>query len=59
MTASPSRTARRTAVPGAKSANKMTARVGDTITYTITLENSARQRADWTGVTVTVLCRRV
>ena len=38
---------------GAKSANKMTARVGDTITYTITLENSAMATADWTGVTVT------
>lgn len=38
---------------GAKSANKMTARVGDTITYTITLENSARQRRTGTGVTVT------
>ena len=31
----------------------MTARVGDTITYTITLENSAMATADWTGVTVT------
>ncbi len=35
---------------GGKSANKMTARVGDTITYTITLENSAMATADWTGV---------
>ncbi len=38
---------------GAKSANKTTARVGDTITYTIALENSALATADWTGATVT------
>lgn len=38
---------------GAKSANKTTARVGDTITYTITLENGALATADWTGATVT------
>lgn len=38
---------------GAKSANKTTARVGDTITYTITLENGAMATADWTGATVT------
>lgn len=37
---------------GAKSANKTTARVGDTITYTITLQNSALATADWTDVTV-------
>lgn len=38
---------------GAKSANKTTAHVGDTITYTITLENGAMATADWTGATVT------
>ena len=38
---------------GAKSANKTTARVGDTITYTITLQNSSLATADWTGATVT------
>ena len=38
---------------GAKSANKTTARVGDTITYTITLQNGAMATADWTGATVT------
>ena len=38
---------------GAKSANKTTARVGDTITYTITLENGALATADWIGATVT------
>ena len=38
---------------GAKSANKTTARVGDTITYTIALENGALATADWTGATVT------
>ena len=38
---------------GAKSANKTTARVGDTITYTITLDNSAMATAEWTGATVT------
>ena len=38
---------------GAKSANKTMARVGDTITYTITLENGALATADWTGATVT------
>ena len=37
---------------GAKSANKTTARVGDTITYTITLQNGALATADWTDVTV-------
>ena len=37
---------------GAKSANKTTARVGDTITYTITLQNGATATADWTDVTV-------
>lgn len=38
---------------GAKSANKTTARVGDTITYTIMLQNSALATADWMGATVT------
>ena len=38
---------------GAKSANKTTARVGDTITYTITLQNGAMATADWTGAAVT------
>ena len=38
---------------GAKSANKTTAHVGDTITYTITLQNGAMATADWTGATVT------
>lgn len=38
---------------GAKSANKTTARVGDTITYTITLQNGALATAAWTGATVT------
>lgn len=38
---------------GAKSANKATACVGDTITYTITLQNSSLATADWTGATVT------
>ena len=38
---------------GAKSANKTTARVGDTITYTITLENGSLATAEWTGATVT------
>ena len=38
---------------GAKAANKTTARVGDTITYTITLQNGAMATADWTGATVT------
>ena len=38
---------------GAKSANKTTARVGDTITYTIILQNSSLATADWTGATVT------
>ena len=38
---------------GAKSANKTTARVGDTITYTITLENGSLATADWTGENVT------
>ncbi len=38
---------------GAKSANKTTARVGDTITYTITLQNSALATADWASATVT------
>ena len=37
---------------GAKSANKTTARVGDTITYTITLQNGALATAGWTDVTV-------
>ena len=37
---------------GAKSASKTTARVGDTITYTITLQNGALATADWTDVTV-------
>ena len=37
---------------GAKSANKTTARVDDTITYTITLQNGATATADWTDVTV-------
>lgn len=37
---------------GAKSANKTTARVGDTITYTITLQNGALATADWTDVAV-------
>lgn len=37
---------------GAKSANKTTARVGDTITYTITLQNGATATADWTDVAV-------
>ncbi|MFR4414229.1 MAG: hypothetical protein ACLT4C_02550 [Butyricicoccus sp.] len=31
-----------------KSANKTTAHVGDTITYTITLQNGATATADWT-----------
>ena len=38
---------------GAKSTNKTTARVGDTITYTVTLQNGAMATADWTGATVT------
>ena len=38
---------------GAKSANKTTARVGDTITYTIMLQNSSLATADWMGATVT------
>ena len=38
---------------GAKSANKTTARVGDTITYTIMLQNSALATADWADVIVT------
>ena len=38
---------------GAKSANKTTAHVGDTITYTITLQNGATATADWTDATVT------
>ena len=38
---------------GAKSANKTTTHVGDTITYTITLQNGATATADWTGATVT------
>ena len=38
---------------GAKSANKTTARVGDTITYTVTLRNGAMATADWAGATVT------
>ena len=38
---------------GAKSANKTTVRVGDTITYTITLQNGAMATADWTDATVT------
>lgn len=38
---------------GAKSANKTTAHVGDTITYTITLQNGAMATADWMGATVT------
>lgn len=38
---------------GAKSANKTTARVGDTITYTIMLQNSALATADWASATVT------
>ena len=38
---------------GAKSANKTTAHVGDTITYTITLQNGATATADWTEATVT------
>ncbi len=38
---------------GAKSANKTAARVGDTITYTITLQNGAMATADWTGAAVT------
>ena len=38
---------------GVKSANKTVASVGDTITYTITLENGALATADWTGATVT------
>lgn len=37
---------------GVKSASKTTARVGDTITYTITLQNGALATADWTDVTV-------
>lgn len=38
---------------GAKSADKTVASVGDTITYTITLQNGAMATADWTGATVT------
>lgn len=38
---------------GAKSANRTTARVGDTVTYSVTLENSALATADWTGASVT------
>ncbi|WP_281692171.1 isopeptide-forming domain-containing fimbrial protein [Agathobaculum desmolans] len=38
---------------GTKSANKTTAHVGDTITYTITLQNGSMATADWTGATVT------
>lgn len=38
---------------GAKSADKTVASVGDTITYTITLQNSALATADWASATVT------
>ena len=38
---------------GTKSANKTTAHVGDTIPYTITLQNGSMATADWTGATVT------
>lgn len=38
---------------GAKSADKTVASVGDTITYTITLQNSSLATADWTDATVT------
>ena len=38
---------------GAKSANKTVASVGDTITYTITLQNGALATADWADVIVT------
>lgn len=38
---------------GAKTVSKSTAKVGDTLTYTIPLENSALATADWTGMVVT------
>lgn len=37
---------------GTKSANKDTAKVGDTVTYSIRLENSALATAEWSGMTV-------
>ena len=38
---------------GNKTANKTTAAVGDTITYSIRLENGAAATADWENMTVT------